>query len=81
MSNDIKTGAFGWPLAPSKRFPGEMTLACPACGSTNVTMGVQYSPRGTGSRGQGRLGDPGSTDFIACNDCRKSDFRPAKRML
>lgn len=27
-----------WPMAPSTNFPGEDTLACPVCGSTDVTM-------------------------------------------
>jgi hypothetical protein len=48
---------------------GEMHLACPTCGKSDITMSVQYPVYGTGSRGQGRLGDHGSRDTILCNSC------------
>lgn len=64
-----KTGAHGWPLVPSTAFPGELTLACPKCGSTNVTLTVAYGPGG-------RLGDPGATDIIRCETCHHADYKP-----
>jgi hypothetical protein len=64
-----KTGAQGWPLVPSTHFPGELTLGCPQCGSTDITMSVQYPVRGTGPMGRGRLGDPGSREYNRCNSC------------
>jgi transcription elongation factor Elf1 len=60
-------GAHGWPLVPSKAFPGEQTLTCPVCGSTNVTLSVIYGP-------SGRLGDPGSLNTITCESCGKRDY-------
>ena len=68
-----KTGAHGWPLVPSTKFPGEHTLACPNCGKSNITMSVVYGPRG-------RLGDPGAHDTIKCNDCGHHDMKPSKPM-
>lgn len=62
-------GAHGWPLVPSVKFPGETMLACPSCGESNSTLGTAYAAYGTGSRGQGRLGDPGSMSVITCNSC------------
>jgi hypothetical protein len=65
------TGAHGWPLAPSKHFPGELTLACPQCHSTDIMMTVAYGPGG-------RLGDPGATDIVACQTCGHRSYQPAK---
>lgn len=31
-----KTNAYGWPLVPSERFPGEYQAACPVCGSLRI---------------------------------------------
>jgi predicted RNA-binding Zn-ribbon protein involved in translation (DUF1610 family) len=76
----LGTGAHGWPLAPSKRFPGETTLSCPACGSVNITLGVEYPRYGTGSKGQGRLGDRGAMDYVKCEECGKTDWKAAKEM-
>ena len=71
-------GAHGWPLAPSQRFPGELTLACPACGSLDVTLGTRYPVHGTGPLGRGRLGDPGATEYSSCAVCgQRSESRPA----
>lgn len=69
----LRIGAHGWPLVPSTAFPGELTLACPKCGSTNVTLTVAYGPGG-------RLGDPGATDIIRCEACKQADYSPAKPM-
>lgn len=69
-----QTGAHGLPLVPSKHFPGELTLACSACGSTEITLTVQYPARGTGSGGRGRLGDPGSRDVAICRACGKTHY-------
>ncbi len=59
----------GWPLAPSTRFPGERTLACPKCHSTDVTMTCRYPVYGTGPNRRGRLGDRGSREVNICNAC------------
>ena len=69
----LLTGAHGWPLVPSVRFPGETTLACPKCGSTDVYLTVAYGPGG-------RLGDPGATDIIGCNACGHRDYKASKPM-
>lgn len=67
------TGVAGWPLVPSKRFPGERTLSCPKCKSTDVTLTGHYAARGTGPGGRGRLGDPGATNIIRCESCRHQE--------
>lgn len=74
----LGTGAHGWPLAPSMRFPGETTLACPKCGSIDITMGTQYARYGTGRKGQGRLGDPGAVEYACCNACGQSNYKASK---
>jgi len=66
-------GAHGWPMVPSKRWPGEEMLACPKCAGSNITMTVAYGPGG-------RLGDTGATDIIRCNDCGHADYKPAEPM-
>lgn len=71
------TGLLGWPLVPSKRFPGELTLACPQCLSTNVTMTLAPGGRGTGPGGQWRMGDP-SRDLNRCEDCKFSETGTTK---
>lgn len=71
-----RTGAGGWPLVPSKTFPGENTLACPKCGSTNIVMSTVRVGRGTGPRGRTRLGDV-SMESLQCKKCgNKSVFDP-----
>lgn len=62
------TGAHGWPLVPSTCFPEEHTLACPRCGSTNITLSVQYGPGG-------RLGDPGTVEYASCEGCKHDSRR------
>lgn len=66
---DAPKGAGGWPLTPSIRFPGELTLACPNCGSKNILMSCRYPVRGSGPLGRGRLGDPGAKETNTCEDC------------
>lgn len=68
------TGAHGWPLVPSPRFPNETTLACPDCGSTDIKLSVLYPSHGSGPCGRGRLGDPGSLNTITCGQCGKRDY-------
>ena len=67
--NPRNTGAGGWPLVPSKAFPGEYTLSCPKCKTTNITMTCRYPVYGTGPGGRGRLGDHGTRDVNRCNEC------------
>lgn len=62
-------GRCGWPLVPSTRFPGETTIACPRCGSTNVVLSCYYGSPGSGPRGRGRLGDPGGGATNECESC------------
>lgn len=50
-------GLLGWPLVPSVRFPDEQTLACPKCGSLDVTLTSVPAGRGSGPSGRYRLGD------------------------
>ena len=64
---DKSIGAHGWPLRTGR--DGEQHLFCPKCGQSNITMSVQYPVYGTGSRGQGRLGDIGCRDVIVCDTC------------
>jgi hypothetical protein len=61
------TGAGGWPLTPSLRYPGELALTCPWCGSQQITLTVAYGPGG-------RLGDPGAHDIVLCESCKRRDF-------
>ncbi len=74
----VKTGAHGWPLVPSTHFPGELTLACPNCGSLEIALSVIYPGRGSGPGGRGRLSDPGALNTIKCQSCGKHDYEPAK---
>lgn len=70
-----QTGAGGWPLVPSKRFLGELTLACPDCKSTNVILTCVYGshPR------PARLGNPGSLEVNVCQDCgKRTHYAPRK---
>jgi hypothetical protein len=71
------SGMLGWPLAPSLTFPGERTLACPTCLGTNVTMGASYAATGTGLGGCGRMGDPGSREWVRCDDCGRTSSKEA----
>jgi len=64
-----QTGKHGWPLVASERFPGEQTLACPKCGSTRITMTVEYPFVGSGPGGRGRLSDVGTRDKTICEAC------------
>ena len=80
MENKKQTGAFGWPRAfiTSGPFKGELGLACPKCGAQHWSMGTRYPVHGTGSRGQGRLGDPGAREYIVCIDCGHEDSKASK---
>jgi hypothetical protein len=69
--NPRRTGAHGWPLVPSKRFPGELTLACPKCGSTDIVFTGAYGPGG-------RLGDPGGHDIVRCRSCKHQSMKPSR---
>lgn len=66
-----KLGAHGWPLVPSKTFPGEDTLSCPDCGRTDIKLSVIYGPGG-------RLGDPGAVNTITCGVCGKREYESRK---
>lgn len=70
------TGALGWPLVPSKIYPGETTLACPKCGSTNITLSGVAPFRGTGPGGRRRMGDQGWRDVNRCNACKHETSAP-----
>lgn len=63
------TGALGWPLVPSTAFPGEQTLACPKCGSTNVTLFSVGAGIGTEAGGRYRMGD-NYHSAIRCEVCK-----------
>jgi len=69
-----KTGAHGWPLVPSTRFKGETALACPKCGSTNVTLDTARGASGTAPGGRWRMGDPGSREYARCESCKHSSL-------
>ena len=72
----VETGAGGWPLVPSQRFPGEKTLACPVCRATNVTITGTNPGYGTGPGGRWRMGDPGGRDVNVCGACGHRSDRP-----
>jgi predicted RNA-binding Zn-ribbon protein involved in translation (DUF1610 family) len=74
QSNTPKTGAHGWPLVPSTRFKGETALACPKCGSTNVTLDTARGASGTAPGGRWRMGDPGSREYARCESCKHSSL-------
>lgn len=73
-----KAGALGWPLVPSRTYPGESTLACPDCGSRDVALTVLPGARGTGPGGRWRMSDGGGKDLNECNACgyRATDAGP-----
>lgn len=64
-----KTGVCGWPLVASIHFKGELTIGCPRCASTDVTLTILPGPFGTGPRGIWRMGDYGGKDLNICNAC------------
>lgn len=68
----------GFLKVPSPKFPGEMTKACPKCGSTNWTMTVAPSGVGSGPGGRWRLGDAADNVTI-CNNCGYRAWTPGKR--
>ena len=72
-----QTGAHGWPLVPSTHFPGEQTLACPACGSTSVVLTSMGSGAGSGPGGRHRFGD-NYLPVIECRACGKRDIGKAR---
>ncbi len=59
-------GAHGWPLAPSKYFPGETTLSCPNAG-VNVKA-IRYQQ----SAGEPEVGTSGATYYLADNTAARS---------
>lgn len=69
-SGETRTGAHGWPLVPSAHFPGELTLACPRCGSTRVTLSAWPGY-------DGRMFSPGMQNTIRCAACGMFDATPA----
>lgn len=73
--SSAKLGRLGWPLVPSPKWPGEVSLSCPECGSTDVIMTGGYPVRGTGPMGRGRLGDPGGYSKNICNKCKHTAVR------
>jgi hypothetical protein len=73
-------GAHGWPLVPSKAFPGELTLACPKCGGTEILLTGSYGFPGTGPNGRGRLGDRGGLDVIRCETCKHEHTKPSRAL-
>jgi hypothetical protein len=73
-----RSGYGGWPLVPSKNFPGETTIACKACGSTDVKLTGCYGYPGTGPGGRGRLGDPGGLDWAECSACKARGYASQK---
>lgn len=66
-------GAFGWPLVNSAYFPGEKTLACPQCGSTDIVMGCHPGH-------DRRMGSPGTKDYVLCVKCRKYATESTKKV-
>ncbi len=79
--SSTERSACGWPFVPSKLRPGEMTIACGVCGSTDIVESVQYPARGTGPMGCGRLGDPGAVEYAKCNACGARANFPDKEGL
>lgn len=63
-------GAFGWPLVPSPNFPGETTLACPECGSTNIWF--------TGSNLGSDVVRGTEWSGIECRDCGTRSGHPIR---
>lgn len=68
-----KVTVYGWGMVPIKDGPykGEFTPCCPKCHDTFIRIATRYPAHGTGSRGQGRLGDPGSVTVITCMTCNE----------
>jgi hypothetical protein len=67
--HDGKAGVLGWPLVPSRAYPGESTVACPACGSRDIDLTVLPGAGGTGPGGRWRMGDNGGKDLNRCRAC------------
>ena len=67
-----KTGAHGWPLVPSTRFPGEQQLACPKCGASEYVMSSLGAGFGSGPGGRHRMGD-NFIPVITCKACGHRD--------
>lgn len=62
-----KTSLYGgWPLTPSKVWPGETALTCPACFSQDVTIKTEPGAFGTAPGGRWRMGDRGGRDVAVC---------------
>lgn len=59
----------GWPIdTPSKAFPNELTISCPNCRSTDITLTGEPIGRGSGVGGAYRLGDR-YRGVAVCNGC------------
>lgn len=63
-----------WPLVPSKVHPGELTIQCPFCKSTDIALTVEPGPIGTGPEGRWRMGDPGGRELALCSRCKKKGY-------
>jgi predicted nucleic-acid-binding Zn-ribbon protein len=68
-----KTGAHGWPLVPSVRFPGEQALSCPKCGGTTITLFSVGAGIGSGPGGSHRFGD-NYRSAIRCESCKHQEI-------
>ncbi len=66
----------GWPMVPSTKYPAELTIQCPHCKGTNITLTGDYGYTGTGPDGRGRLGDSGSTSYALCETCKARGYLP-----
>lgn len=74
----MKFGARGLPLTESKSFPGEWCLHCPACNSSDLTLGIAPGPFGTGPGGRWRMGDAGGKEYAHCCNCGRRYFDPPR---
>jgi hypothetical protein len=77
LSRWVGTDGQRWPFVASEHFPGELTLACPTCGtSEGVVLTCENHGRGTGPGGRPRMGDPGWVDVTTCTACGGKAYLP-----